>query len=158
QEMVERIGQLEKQLRSDRKPPHSCKLSGKLEGAFVSLRAEFAFSTEQPHTTVVLGLKGAHLLDEGTLDNQTAIPEVGDEGFAVRVEKEGNHALALNLRVPVESKKTGAGDRGFDLELPGSAVTTLTLDLPPAVKEVRWSDKVQRQQQGARWVITDLDK
>src|SRR5262245_52065158 len=46
QTLMDRIGQLEKQLKSDKKAPHSCKLNGRLEGDFIVLSAEFTFTTE----------------------------------------------------------------------------------------------------------------
>src|SRR5207249_1984548 len=135
---------------ADKKTVHACKLSGRLEGDFALLRAEFAFSTEQPWTTIVLGLQGAHLTDEGELDRQIPLLDLGDDGFLVKVEKEGTHQLTLHLKVPVIFKRTAAlatggnGERGFDLGLPGAAVTTLALDLPAGVKEVRWNETPEK--------------
>src|SRR5207248_1675230 len=46
------------------------------------------------------------------------------------------------FRLPLSSGVGAAGpgaERGFDLALPGSAVTTLTLDLPESVRELRWN-------------------
>src|SRR5205823_1338316 len=106
QELMDRITALERQLKADKKLVSSCNLSGKLEGDFLVFRAEFKFSTEQAKTTVVLGLQGGHLTDDGELDRQAAIPDYTDDGFVVRVEKEGNHQLTLNFRVPVQIEKS----------------------------------------------------
>src|SRR5205823_11479679 len=119
----------------------SCKLQGKLEGDYLVVRADFAFSTYQPRTSIFLGLLGAHLMDEGDLDRQIPILDSTEEGFVVRVDKEGNHQLSLNLRLRVDVKKsaTGGTERGVELGLPGTAVTTLHLELPANVKEMRWN-------------------
>ncbi len=149
--------QLDKLLKFDKKTAHVCKLSGRLEGDFVLLRALFAFTTEQPRTTVVLGLQGGHLTDEGALDGQLPLIDFGEEGFLVRVDKEGTHQLTLNLKVPVGFKRPatagGASERGFELGLPGAAVTTLALDLPVGVKEVRWNDTPEKPRQPNHWEL-----
>jgi len=159
QKLQERLAFLEKQLKSEKKTAHACKLTGRLEGDFVVLRAEFAFTTEQPDTAVFLGLLGAHLTDEGELDRRVPLLEFGDEGLFVKVEKEGTHQLALNLKAPVSFKRSvattpvGSGERSFDLGLPGAAVTTLALDLPSGVKEVRWNDTLEKPRGPNHWEL-----
>src|SRR5581483_5267243 len=134
-----------------RKQPSVCKLTGKLEEDYLALRAEFTFSTEQPRTVVTLGLKGAHPSPDAELDREAPLLVFGDDGFSVRVEKEGVHQLALNLRVPVEAKKSAAGERGFELELPGAAVNSMSLELPANVKEIRVNDRLDKTRKDGRW-------
>lgn len=157
QELLEQLQALKKQLKSERLLPSACKLSGRVEGDFAVLRAEFTFATELPRSTVLLGLQGSHLTDEGELDRQAPHLEFADDGFVVRVDKEGTHQLVLHLKIPVGLKRTGgpgsAAERGFDLGLPGAAVTTLTLELPAAVKEIRWNDNLEKQRVNNRWEI-----
>src|SRR5207253_1249684 len=139
----------------EKKTPHACKLVGKAEGDSVALEAEFVFSTEKPHTTVVLGLQGAHLTKEARLDGQLPALDFGDEGFVVKVETPGDHHLLLSLEAPLGVRRSGAAagvpERGFDLGLPGAAVTTVTLDLPMAVKEVRWNENAEKKRRSGRW-------
>ncbi len=152
QKLVERVAQLEKQIKAEKKSAQVCKLSGKIDGDFVFLRAEYVFMTEQPRTTVALGLAGAHLTDEGELDRQVPNLDFGEDGFVIKVEKEGTHKLTLNLKAPVVLKRGGKGDeRGFDLSLPGAAVTTLALDLPAGIKEIRWNDTTEKPSAPNRW-------
>lgn len=160
QSLLERVKSLEKKLRQTRKLTHSCKLTGRLDGDFIALRAEFAFSTELPRTTVVLGLQGAHLTDEGELNREPAALEfTADEGFQVRVDKPGNHQLVVNLRAPVERKKAAGGaERGFKIELPGAAVTSLALELPGRVRELRWNGNLEKDRVGGRWYLGDLGR
>jgi hypothetical protein len=157
QRLLDRLAVLEKQLKTDKKTVHACKIAGRLEGDFLLLKAEFIFTTEQPWTTVLLGMQGAHLTDEGELDRRIPLLDVGDDGFLVRVEKKGTHQLALNLKVPVSFKRPtatgGSDERGFDLSLPGAAVTTLALDLPAGVKEVRWNDTLEKPSRPNRWEL-----
>ncbi|GEM_PF-2508957 len=151
-ELKDRVRALEQQLKGAKATPHSCKLTGKLEGDYVALRAEFTFATQQPKTAVFLGLQGAHLV-EGELDKHLPQLDYGDDGFVVRVDKEGNHQLTLNLKVPVGLKR-GAGpaaERTFDLGLPGAPVTTLSLELPAAIKEVHVGDSIKKSKTGGRW-------
>ncbi|MBI3409742.1 MAG: hypothetical protein HY040_15485 [Planctomycetes bacterium] len=157
QELQDRILQLEKQLKPERRLVHSCKLSGKLEGDFITMRADFAFTTEALRTTIYLGLQGAFLVDEGDLDGAVPTLDYSDDGYAAKVEKEGIHRLVLNLRLPVGLKRApgvaGGAERGFDLGLPGAAVTTLALELPPGVKEVRWNGNLEKQRVQNRWEL-----
>src|SRR5262249_32857565 len=123
-EYEERIQALEKQLKPERRAVYACKLTGKLDDDFIVLRAEFLFTTDQAHTVVPLGLQGAYLVDEGELDQQVPALDHGEDGFTLKVPQAGNHRLALNLKVPVGVRRTGAGgDRGFELGLPGASVT-----------------------------------
>lgn len=157
QELLERIEKLEKQLKPERKLVHSCKLSGRLEGDFVMLRADFTFTTEAIRSTVYLGLQGAYLIDEGSLDGQIPTLDYSDDGYVVRLEKEGIHQLVLNLKLPVGLKRApgvvGGAERGFDLGLPGAAVTTLALELSPGVKEIRWNNNLEKQRVQNRWEL-----
>ncbi|MCI0638521.1 MAG: hypothetical protein L0Y72_03040 [Gemmataceae bacterium] len=154
QEQQERIAVLEKMLKPEKRPAQVCKLSGRVEGDFVHLRAEFAFTTEQPRTQVVLGMQGAHLTEEGDLDRQLPNLDVGEEGYVVRVDGEGTHRLALHLKAPLSVKRTGAAggsERGFELGLPGAAVTTLALEMPAGVQEIRWNDNLEKRRGNNRW-------
>lgn len=157
-ELQDRITRLEKQLKAERKSVHACKLSGKLEGDILTARAEFSFTTDAPRTTVQLGLHGAYLTDEGELDRAIPIIDHGDEGYSVRVEKEGSHQLTVNFKLPVALKRTtapGAGaERAFELGLPGAAVTTLSLELPSGVKELRWNEHLEKQRVQNRWDLS----
>lgn len=153
--LTDQIDILKQQLKAGKKVPSSCKLTGKLDGNFLQVRAEFAFSTEKAQTFVFLGLKGGHLTDEGELDGEPALLDVADDGFSTRVEKEGRHLLAVNLRVPVQVRKsaTGTVERGIDLDLPGSAVTLLGLELPANVNELRWNDTLEKTRTPGRWQL-----
>jgi hypothetical protein len=83
--------------------------------------------------------------------------DVAEEGYLVKVNQEGAHRLTLNLKVPVAFKRPvvsgGRGERGFDLGMPGTAVTTLALDLPAGVKEVRWNDTLEKPRQANHWEL-----
>ncbi len=157
QKLLARLAILEKQAKGERKTAHVCKLTGGLEGDFVQLKAEFVFTTDEPRTRVALGLLGAYLTDEGELDQQVPLLEIGDDGLAVRVDKEGTHRLTLNIKVPVKFKRSsataGSGERGFDLGLPGAAVTTLALNLPVGIKEIRWNDTQEKTSNSGRWEL-----
>ena len=41
----------------------------------------------------------------------------------------------------------------LDLSLPGAAVTTLALDLPAGVKELRWNDTLEKPQRPNQWLL-----
>jgi len=50
--LKDRVKELERQLKTDKKIPFSCRLEGKLDGDFMVLRVRYSFSTERPKTTV----------------------------------------------------------------------------------------------------------
>jgi hypothetical protein len=154
QALREQIESLKKQLKGDKEPPHSCVMTGRLEGDYIAGRAEFTFKSEKP--AVTLGLKGAVLSEKGELDGQPPVLDyTADDGFVVREFGPGLHSLVLQFRVPVSSKRTAAGglERAFDLGLPQTVITTLTLDLPPAVKEIRWNDKLEKTRLQGKWAL-----
>ncbi len=155
QKLQNHIAALENQLKSEREPPHALKLAGKVEGDYLSAEAEVTFFTKKPNVTVVLGLQGAHLTKEGDLDGQLPHLEYGDEGFVVLVGEAGRHTLRLKFEAPVGLRRSGTpgggSERGFDLGLPGAAVTTVTLELPNTVKELRWNDSVEKKRESGRW-------
>src|SRR5262245_49741442 len=124
QKLLDRIATLEAQLKAEKRTPHACKLSGKLDGDVVAFEAEFTFATEKPNTSVALGLQGAHLTKEGDLDGQVPRLEFGDDGFVVQVESAGAHRLTLSFEAPAVVRRTGTAggsERGFDVGLPGAA-------------------------------------
>ena len=153
--MQERIKSLEMQLMGERALPSSCKLMGELKGDFLYFRAEYIFATGPNKTMVPLGLQGGHLIDEAQLNKQPAILEVDkDDGFLVRVDKEGNpHRLTLEFRVPVKKSVTGGLERSIDLGLPPATGTILDLKLPPSVKELRWNGASEKPLAPGRWLI-----
>jgi hypothetical protein len=133
-----------------------CEMSARLEGNYVALRAEFTFSTETPKTTVHLGLSGAQLTEKADLDGQVPVLGFSDEdGFSVRVdEPAAQHRLVLSFRVPVVSKQPAGGsglDRAFELGLPGTVTTPFWLELPGAVKEVRWNEVLEKRKLQGKW-------
>lgn len=153
--LQEKIKALEQQLKTTKKTPFACKLHGRLEDDFLICRAEFVFSTEQPRTIVPLGFLGGHLLGLGELDGKTPILEASEDGFSVRVDKEGDHQLALQFRVPAQIKKstTGGIERGVKLGLAETAVTVVSLELPANVKELRCNDALEKTKTPGRWLI-----
>ena len=162
QALQDEIAALKNKLKMEKKLPHSCKLSARVEGNQVSLQAEFAFIiTENPNMIVVLGLQGANLKDEGELlrgqvERQTPLLDVGADGYVLQVDKPGSYKLTLNLKLPVGLKRSGSGsgaERSFELGLPGAAVTTLSLEPPAGVKEIRWNDHVETRQEAAQLTL-----
>jgi hypothetical protein len=154
QQLLDRVGSLERQLK-EKNTPFACKLSGKLHEDQLHLQAEYLFATSQPKSTIVLGLQGAHLVDEGELDRHAPLLDYTDEGYVVRVESPGTHQMTLNLRVPVGLKKASpvavGVERSVELGLPGAAVTTLTLELSRGVKELRWNETLEKARPVGRW-------
>src|SRR5262249_33449301 len=152
QELKDRIAQLEKQLNPDRKTPYACKLHAVVEGDTVRVLADLYFQVEQPRSSTLLGFKGTVLGDAKLRPQgsdgpwQMAMVERNkDEGYAVQVDKPGDYQLILELKLPVAGGGAGPGaERGFDLFLPGAAVTTLTLQLPEAVHEMRWNKTTEK--------------
>lgn len=146
QALVNRIGQLERQLRTERKVPAACRLRAHVEGDFVRIQADLDLLTAEPRTQVFLGCRGAQVSDarlrpaDGEGDGLTPLLDHGTAGYSILLPTPGDYRLTLNLRLPVAfaaSVASRGADRSFEMGLPGAAVTVLTLDLPHAVKELR---------------------
>ena len=171
-EALKQKEQLQRQL--ERFAPSVCKLVGRVDGDALVVQAEFKFQTQAANVPIFLGLKNGFLTDEGSLDDGLPHLESNDDGFSVRVDKEGEHRLTLNLRVPVTGKRTSTSgnERGIELGLPGAAVTTLVLTLPanvkefkagvsatplagiPQVKDFHWSDLPALAKSPGQWDLT----
>lgn len=141
--------------KTDKKLAHSCELSGRLDGDYVSLKGEFTFATEEPRTTVILGLQGGQLTEKGDLDGKVPLMDYADaDGFTARVDEPGNHRLVLHLRVPVRRPAGGSGlERALELGLPGTVITTIALELPASVKEVRCNDALEKTRVPGKWLF-----
>jgi hypothetical protein len=160
QELMDRISALERQVKADKKLPSICRLTGRLDGDVVRLQAEYRFTTERPGVSVFLGGQGAVITEATWGEHGTKTrggnPEVpflepGDNGYSVQVDRPGEYVLNLRFQLPVQVRASpligNIPERGFELGLPGAAVTLLTLTLPPAVKELRWNEFTEKASQ-----------
>jgi hypothetical protein len=151
QKLLDQIDQLKAQLKPE-KPlaPSVCEVTGQVDGNLARLRAQFKFITPRPNMTVMLAL-GAGRPTEAALDDHLPALQATDEGFVVQVEKPGEHQLRLDLELQLAGK---GGERGLDLDLPKAAITTLALDLPETVKEVRLTlPDASREPKGSSWTL-----
>ncbi|HXG08510.1 MAG TPA: hypothetical protein VNK04_01855, partial [Gemmataceae bacterium] len=137
QKQLDEIARLQKQAKPERPiTPAVCRLSGRVEGDLAHLRAEFEFLTERCGTLVALGcLQGQPTAV--SLDGRLPALQYTTDGYVLLVDEPGPHKAALELDLPVTSRGTGGNFRGLVLDLPRAPVTTLELDLPASVKEVR---------------------
>jgi hypothetical protein len=133
QEMLDEIARLKTRLAERPTSPARCSLKGRVEGRLVLLQAQFEFVTERPDALVALGGSPAQAT-AAVLDGRTPLLRTDTEGFAVQVEKPGEHQVTLDLVLALGRPRT---DFGFEVALPRAAITTLELDLPPGTKEVR---------------------
>jgi hypothetical protein len=113
--------------------PGECRLTGKVDGDVVHLQAEFKFQTANEHVPVLLACR----LGQATavsLDGNLPIVYPTDHGLVVLVETKGEHDAKIDLEVNLVPKGERGSERGFELDLPGAAVTKLELELPDGVK------------------------
>ncbi len=124
--------------------PSVCRIGGRVESRgsheIASLRVSYAFRTTVPRTVVQLGLqKGkptAARLGDGKLP--VLLPGKEDEGLAALIDGVGEHALTVDIEVPLTSRGSKGGERGFELGLPGAAITAIEkLELPDGAARVR---------------------
>lgn len=106
--------------------PTSCHLSGRVEGDVAHVQARFKIVTDKPRTLVALGCQRAWARS-ATLDGRVPllVADPKEDGLFVQIEKPGEHALTLELAVPVANRGARGGERGFDLGLPRCAITNL---------------------------------
>ena len=120
-------------------PPSRCQISGKVEarGARViaTLSLVYQFRTTAPRSVIALGTRGAFPIAAKLGDGKLPVLRDGDEGLALFVEAAGEHALTLEVEVPVGPRGT-KGEPGFEITLPRAAITTLALTPPTNVKKV----------------------
>ncbi len=138
-EWQDEIDRLQKRLRLERpQPPSLCHLEGKLEGQLVQLDVRYEVVTERPGTVVALGCKQAQL-SRLSLEGKTPLVRGPDaEGYTVQIENPGTHQLKAHFTMALGM--SGA-TRSLELELPRAAGTTLKLQIPGEVKELRINDK-----------------
>jgi hypothetical protein len=135
QKLLDQAAQLRAATNPDKPAvPSVCRLTGQVKDNLVLLKVQFEFPTSRPNTTVALGCtqgKGKAI----ALDGKTPLCQFSTEdGYVIQVEKPGDHQVTLELEVGLVGK---GAERGFDLDLPRSPITSLDLDLgDPAVKEV----------------------
>ena len=156
---MDRLALLEKlQLKPEKTPVFACKLTGKLEDTYLLIRAEITFVVHQLPAVVPLGLQPAAVMESSDLDPQNYELGVGDDGYYLKAYRLGNKTLTLNLKVPVGPRRAaaggGSGERGFDLVLPAAVTTSLTLDLPQKVKEIRCNDTLEKLKGAGPWQVT----
>jgi hypothetical protein len=138
QRLIEQLEQLKRQNKSD-KPLHPsiCRVTGRVAEELAQLQVQFEFRTERPSTLINLGCRKGWPI-AAHLDGELAFLQESDDGYVIPVEKAGIHKAILELRLPVVSRRGArAGSRGFDLDLPGAAISLLDqLDLPNVAADV----------------------
>ncbi len=118
--------------------PSKCQLKGKVDGGVLALQAQFVYS-EPPPAVVRLGCREARANVVTLDDGRTPLLRYdSSEGFSVPVDKPGEHRLTLDLELALATRGTG---RGFELDLPRAAITTLELELPAGSRELRLDGK-----------------
>jgi hypothetical protein len=137
------IEQLKQQLKpATPAQPSSCRLTGRVDADLVHLQAVFEFKTQQPNALVNLGCQRAWPV-AASLDGQVPWLQVSDEGFLIQADSPGVHKASLDLLLPTRKGFKGA-DRGFHLDLPRAAISTLEqFDLPGGATEIRLGERLQ---------------
>jgi hypothetical protein len=133
--LQERLARLEAAAKPAKpEAPGRCKLTGQVKQHTVHLKAQFDVTTTVPNTLVALGCGAPAAPSDILLDGHLPMVRSTDDGIVVPVDKPGDHQLTLELDLRLEDR---GGERGFDLDLPRAAITTLELELSdPAIKEV----------------------
>jgi hypothetical protein len=158
QDMADRLAFLEKLAKADRKTPHACKVKAVVEGGWARVTAELALQADQPGANIAIGLKGTQLSDakvrlRGEDDPwRPALVEAVTEGYVVHLDKAGEYQMLVEAQVALSggSRPTAPGiEHVLELSMPGSAVTTLALELPSAVRELRWNKTNVEKPQGS---------
>lgn len=115
--------------------PSSCAVRVRIEmrgdKPVAVLTATFGVRTTTPRAVVALGLQKAHVTAaRGEGNRLPVLNPPGDDGLTVLFETVGEHTLTLELETAVAAR--GRGELGFDIGLPRAAITTLTVEQPPA--------------------------
>lgn len=146
QKLLTELDQVRKQLAARKAaPPSGCAVRGRVEKRgeqFVAaLKLTCTFRTTAPQTAVALGGRRGFLVAAALDGNKLPVLDANEDGFALMVESAGDHALVLDLEVPVTSRGAKP-ELGFEIGLPRAAITTLLFDPPgPDVKRVNLTTK-----------------
>jgi hypothetical protein len=142
QELVDQIENLKKQLAVTEKrlPPSECRIEGRTEEkgsqTFVRLKTTFRFKSITPKTLVFLGFLKAQPVDPKLEDGKLPLLISNDEGLSVLIENPGEHTLRMDFETPLSTRGSKGTEFGFEVELPGSPITSLTFALPKNVKRL----------------------
>lgn len=121
-------------------PPSACRVSGEVAGDNVHLKIDYEFRTYHPRARVALGCARGYP-SKADLDGRPPLLRWGagsDPELYVQVEDIGDHKLLLEMILPLSASETTPGQRGFELDLPGAAVTTVEgLALPAGATSPR---------------------
>jgi hypothetical protein len=134
QDMRDEIAQAKTKGQPEETVPSECKLIGKVDGDVVRFQAEFKFATDRDREQVLLACRMGQPTAVA-LDGSLPIVHPTGRGLVVLVEKKGEHVAKLDLEVNIAAKGDRASERGFELDLPGAAVTNLELTVPDSVTE-----------------------
>jgi hypothetical protein len=135
QEMRDQIAQSKNKSDPEEAVPGECRLTGKVDGDVVRLQAEFEFVTVREHMPVLLACRLGQPTVV-TLDGNLPFVYPTDRGLIVLAETKGKHQAKIDLEVNLVPKGDRGRERGFELDLPGAAMTKLELEVPEGVKEV----------------------
>src|SRR4051794_8903278 len=121
QELMDRIAQLEKQVKVERKSPYACKVLATVVGETLRVKAELHFQVDQPRADVFVGFRGAQLT-EAKIRGKLAKPEsfwpqsndgwqpanidLGADGYVVQADQAGDYQMLIELRLPLASTAT----------------------------------------------------
>jgi hypothetical protein len=119
-------------------PPSICRVTGKIDGDLALLAAMFEFKTTTPNAVVFLACPPPAQPTDVHFSAGTPLFKAEAGGCSVQVEKPGDYKLTLDLLLGLTTK---GADRGFELELPRAAITTLDLTLPEGARDVRVGGK-----------------
>jgi hypothetical protein len=134
QDMLDEIGQARAKGRPEAGVPGECKLTGKVEGDLARVQAEFKFLTDRDGEPILLACRLGRPTAI-TLDGSLPVVYPGSKGLTVLVDKKGEHVAKLDLEISILPKGDRGSERGFELDLPGAAVTNLELAMPDNVAE-----------------------
>jgi hypothetical protein len=132
QDLLDKIARLEGTIKAE--SPSDCHITGQVTGEVAHLKIRFEFSTTQRKTRVALACGQGYPTRAEIDGHSPALRWSATDGHSVVVEDAGDHALVLEMDLPLAARERGA-ERGLDLDLPAAVVTSLDLELPSGVKK-----------------------
>lgn len=122
--------------------PTECRLTARVEQrasqSVVRMQVVFDYRVERIPSLIQLGCGKGRIIS-ASLDEGRLPILLGDEvnGLSLLADQPGTHKLTLDLELPLVNRTTGGNERGFELDLPGAPITTLTFDPPAGVTKLR---------------------
>lgn len=141
-ELTSKLEEFKKQAAQEKPiPPSMVEIAARLEKAgdtrVAKLAITYRFDAPRPRAPILLGLRNAFALSAKYSGGALPAIEATEGGLVLTADKAGPQTVEIAVDAPVASRGLRSNEVGFDLNLPGSAITLLKFAVPDGVTRAR---------------------